>query len=115
MKDDRAFLMHILDAIAAIQEYLAGATILGFRQSRLLQAAVVRELEIIGEAAKNLSEHTRQACSDVEWGEIIGLRNRLTHAYFQVDVDLVWEIAHTDVPALDRKIREMVSQLEAER
>ncbi|HLF27311.1 MAG TPA: DUF86 domain-containing protein [Anaerolineae bacterium] len=108
-KDDTVFLRHILDAIHDINSYLAGVSYNDFLQHKLIQDAVVRQLEIVGEAATNLSVTLRQMHPGVAWGEIIGMRNRLIHAYFQIDVDIVWEVAHTDLPLLKEQVERMLA------
>lgn len=104
MKGDELFLGHILDAMEAVNDYTANVPRVQFLQNRMMQDAVVRQLEIIGEAARNLSDEARAQHPDVEWNQIISLRNRLTHAYFQVDIELVWEIVTTDLPLLKREL-----------
>jgi uncharacterized protein with HEPN domain len=109
MKDDALYLKHIFDAIETIQSYTSGVDRAQFHQNQMLRDAVVRELEIIGEAARNLSDVTRERAPDVEWSQIIGMRNRLIHAYFQVDIDLVWDIVAADLPALKEAVERLVS------
>jgi uncharacterized protein with HEPN domain len=109
MKDDQLFLQHILAAIEAVDEYLQGASRITFVQNRMQTDAVVRQLEIIGEAARNLSDECRDAHRDIEWGQIIGMRNRLIHAYFRVDIELVWEIVTTDLPVLKGQVESILA------
>ncbi len=108
MKNDSVYLTHILDSIDQIESHVGTATQAEFLSNGMTQDAVVRRLEIIGEAARNLSDQARESHPGVEWGSIIGLRNRLIHAYFQVDIDVVWEIVSTDLPSLKAVIREMI-------
>lgn len=108
-KDDQVFLLHILDAILQIEQYLENVDSNKFLQTRLLQDGVVRQLEIIGEASRNLTETIRLAYSGVPWRQIIGLRNRMTHAYFLVDYELIWEIVQNNLPDLKTRIKEMLS------
>jgi uncharacterized protein with HEPN domain len=91
-KDDAVYLRHILDAIEQIKTYLEGIPEDEFLQTRLVQDAVVRQLEIIGEATRNLSTEFRKKYSEVPWSQIIGLRNRIAHDYLNVDIQIVWEI-----------------------
>jgi uncharacterized protein with HEPN domain len=74
---------------------------------------VVRQLEIIGEGANNLSVELREAHPEITWGQIIGMRNRLIHAYFQVDLDIVWEVARVDLPMLRERVEYMLEELSA--
>lgn len=108
MKDDAVFFRHILDAASLVESYLEGVSKDEFLSNSMRCDAVVRQLEIIGEAARNVSDEGRERLADVEWGQIVGMRNRLIHAYFQVDYDLVWEIATTDVPALSLWIQALL-------
>ncbi len=91
MKDDRVYLAHIRDAIRQIREYTAGGQSV-FLGDRKTQDAVVRNLEIIGEAVKQLSSGFRSEHQNVPWKRISGMRDRLIHNYFGVDWNLVWEV-----------------------
>ena len=103
MKDNTVYLRHILDAIAQIEDYLRSVSKERFMETRILQDGVVRRLEIIGEASRNVSEEFQQAHPEVPWGQIIGLRNRIIHAYFNVNLQIVWEIAQNDLPLLKQE------------
>ncbi len=109
-KDDRVYLHHILDAIEQIEDYLEGVQVTNFLKNRLLQDGVVRQLEIIGEASRNLSDNTRSNIPDINWRQIIGLRNRLIHAYYQVNYHIVWEITQYDLPLLRDAITTILKQ-----
>ncbi|MDW7732247.1 MAG: DUF86 domain-containing protein [Methanolobus sp.] len=104
MKDDSVFLYHILDAIDQIEEYTAGITYEEFLEKRLIQDAVVRQLEIIGEATKNLSSDTTGYYPQIPWKEIAGMRDKLIHVYFGVDLEEVWNTAKRDLPGLKRVV-----------
>ncbi len=103
-KDSSVYLHHILDAIQRVERHLTGVSREEFFESELLQDAVVRQLEIIGEAARNLPEDFRRGHPQVSWSQIVGMRNRLVHAYFQVDLAIVWEIATLDLPPLRQQV-----------
>ena len=100
-KDDRVLLQHIADAIGRIHEFTDGVSDAAFRERRIVQSAVVRELEIIGEASRDLSDRFRAAHPEIDWATVIAMRNRLVHAYFDVDLTVVWEVVHQDLPKLD--------------
>ena len=100
MRDDSVFLNHILDAINQIEEYITGMTYDDFLENRLVQDAVVRQLEIIGEATKNLSSTKTEEFPQIPWKEIAGMRDKLIHAYFGVDLEEVWNTAKKDIPYL---------------
>lgn len=91
-RDPRLYLDDILEAIARIGEYTASMDYDAFRQDRKTQDAVVRNLEIIGEAAGRLPESLRTISSEIEWRKIIGLRNILAHEYFGVSLPVVWDV-----------------------
>jgi uncharacterized protein with HEPN domain len=99
VKDDRVYLGHIRDAIHDIEEYTAGGRD-AFMSDRMRQDAVIRKLEIVGEAVKHLSEETTKRRPDIPWKRIAGMRDRLTHDYFGVDLALVWTAVERDVPQL---------------
>lgn len=108
-KNEGVYLHHILDAITAIENYLAGIPKDKFKSTPLLQDGVLRQLEIIGEAAGKLSEEFRASHTNIPWNEIIGLRNRVIHAYFNVNLDIIWEIAQNDLKSLQKDIAEMIT------
>ena len=103
-KDDTVYLRHIRDAIEQIGEYLEGVSVEQFMHKRILQDGVVRQLEIMGEASRNISNDLCQQYSQVPWGQMIGLRNRVIHAYFDVNLQIVWEIVENDLPLLQQQI-----------
>nr|WP_288069538.1 DUF86 domain-containing protein [Methanolobus sp.] len=100
VKDDSVFLNHILDAINQIEEYTEYLTFEEFLEKRLVQDAVIRQLEIIGEATKNLSLNTTESYPQIPWKEIAGMRDKLIHVYFGVDLEEVWNTAKRDIPEL---------------
>ena len=99
-RDDSAYLRHILDAIARIEEYLEGIDEEAFYRQYLVQDGVIRQLEIIGEATKRLSTETRAHCASIPWQDIAGMRDKLIHDYFGVDLEAVWLTARDDIPVL---------------
>ena len=109
-RNDAVYLSHILDAINQIEIYTANLSYDKFLQDRLVQDGVVRQLEIIGEASRNLSDDFRARYPDQPWAQIIALRNRLIHAYFDVNLGLVWEIIKNDIPPLKQRIARWLEQ-----
>lgn len=101
----------ILEAIAAIERYLDRGRA-AFEQDELLQGWFVRNLQVIGEAARGLPEEVRALAPEIEWPKIIGMRNVLVHGYFNIDLEIVWETASRDVPALKPRIEELLRRLE---
>ena len=102
MSGDRLRLLHIRDAIARIRSYITTRD--GFLGDVRTQDAVVRNLEVIGEAVKALSSQTRDSTPDVRWSSIAAMRDRLIHGYFSVDLDLVWDVLEHDLGALERTV-----------
>jgi uncharacterized protein with HEPN domain len=103
-RSDIAYLRHILDAINRIEEYLQGVTEADFYNRYLIQDGVIRQIEIIGEATKQLSKETRENNSQIPWRDIAGMRDKLTHHYFGVDMEEVWLTAQEDLPTLKREV-----------
>ena len=110
MKQDKPYLQHIADAIQKIKEY----TSLGhetFMEQTHWQDAVIRKLEIVGEAVKHLSPDLKKQYPNVHWRRIAGLRDVLIHDYMGVDMNAVWDITQKDIPEFKKNIQEMLSWL----
>jgi uncharacterized protein with HEPN domain len=103
MKSDSAYIAHILEAIDAIDEYCATSQ-QDFLKDRKTKDAVLRNFQVIGEAARKLSDDFRKRVSAVEWSGIISLRNRIVHEYFDVDFEIVWLIAKHELSPLRNAI-----------
>jgi uncharacterized protein with HEPN domain len=108
VKSDLPYLAHIADSIAAIQTYVAGGRDL-FLRERLIQDAVIRNFEIIGEAAGRLSTSTR-GLSEALWKKVVAFRNRLIHGYWSVDVMLVWDVIENDLPPLKMAVARLIAE-----
>lgn len=108
-KHDVVYLHHILDAINQIESYTTDLSYEEFFENRLVQDGVVRQLEIIGEACRNLSEDLRSRHPDLPWTQIIGLRNRLIQAYFDINLGIVWDIVRADIPPLKIRVQEILT------
>ncbi len=104
---DRLFLGHVLEAISAIQEFTADGRA-SFLADRKTQSAVVRQIEIVGEAVKNLSPELTGSERAVPWRQIAGTRDRLIHAYFKVDLEAVWSMVEQDLPPLKRVVESLL-------
>ena len=104
MKTDQVYVEHILDAIQQIEEYTRGVDRQAFGESQMLQDATVRQIEILGEASRQLSESFRRRVSNIPWRAIIGMRNRIAHDYLNIDPDIVWEVVQSDVPLLKDRL-----------
>jgi uncharacterized protein with HEPN domain len=109
LKSDRAYLLHIRDAIGRIEEYSNGGHE-EFAASPLRQDAIIRQLEIVGEASKRLSTDLRDANPAIPWRRICGLRDILIHNYMGVDLDALWSIVQTGIPALKATVAKLLAE-----
>src|SRR3989337_2623651 len=108
IKKDKAYLRHILDAISDIKQFMEGLTKEEFFENKEKQYAVLRALEIIGEATKNLSKELKAKNSEIQWKDIAGMRDKLIHEYFGVNLNLVWKTVSKNLPELEKQISEML-------
>ncbi len=104
MKTDEVFVRHMIDAISEIQSILAGKTYKEFVMDPLRMHACVRLFEILGEAANKLTDAFQKAHPDIPFTEIIGMRNKLIHHYFEVDLEILWKSYEEDLPLLKRAL-----------
>jgi uncharacterized protein with HEPN domain len=110
MKKDKAYLQHILDTISDIEKFMENVTQEAFFKNKEKQYAVLRGLEIIGEATKNLSKKLKTKHGEVPWKNIAGMRDKLIHEYFGVKLELVWETVKKKLPELKKQISEMLEE-----
>jgi len=104
-KEPTVFLNHILECIELIESYIKQQTFKSFKNSIQLQDSLIRRLEIIGEAIKNLPEDFKKQFPEVSWKNIAGMRDILIHEYFGVDLDLTWRVLTTEIPKLKQQIQ----------
>jgi len=109
-RDMRLYLDDILEAIARVGEYVSGMSYQDFVGDRKTVDAVVRNLEIIGEAARSLPEGTRDLAPDIEWRKIVGLRNLLMHEYFGVNTAIVWDVVQNKLHMLQIACRRLLEE-----
>jgi uncharacterized protein with HEPN domain len=107
-RDDSVYLQHILDAISRIEEYIQDIRYKDFMNDHLIQDGVIRQIEIIGEATKRLSAEIRIRYVGIPWKDIAGMRDKLIHNYFGVDLTAVWDTVKKDIPALKNKLSNIV-------
>lgn len=106
-KDDSIYVDHILECILKIKTFCEGVEKQGFIENAMLQDAVIRNVEVIGEAAKKLSAEFRKMHYHIPWKEISGMRDKLIHNYFGVDIEIVWKTVQKDIPYLESLIKEI--------
>lgn len=110
----RLLIEDMLDSIARIEQYISGLDGETFLNDQKTADAVVRNLEVIGEAASRIPETTQSQYPAVEWRKIVGLRNRIVHEYFGVDLEIVWEILQKDLADLRLRLSQMLGDLPAD-
>jgi len=109
-KNVKIFLEHILEAIKLIEEYINNKEKSDFLKSIQLQDSVIRRIEIIGEAIKNIPSNFKGTHEDIPWKEITGMRDILIHQYFGVDLELTWEVIKVDLPKLKKSIISIINE-----
>lgn len=102
--EDLPYLNHILDAINDIEESLKGFTKDQFVKNKDVKEANIRRIEIIGEAAKNVSSEVKRKYNKIPWNKIVGTRDKVIHHYFGVNLDIIWEIIKKDLPELKKEV-----------
>ena len=109
VEEDVVRLRHMLESAQDAVGFVAGRSRADLDTDRMLRLALVRAIEIVGEAANKVTADGRSACQDIPWSQIVGMRNRIVHAYFDIDLDRVWDTVTIDLPSL---ITEIIKALE---
>jgi uncharacterized protein with HEPN domain len=112
VKEERVYLLHIRDAVERALSYTAQGKLAFFADPRT-QDAVIRNLEVVGEAVKNLSEGLKARDSTVPWKRTAGMRDRVIHEYFEVNLQLVWDAVEQELPRLKREIEAILQESDA--
>ncbi len=100
IKNDQVYLEHMLEAIVKIENFTKGISRFEFDQNVMIQDAIIRNIEIIGEATKKISKPVIQSHQEVPWSAMAGMRDKLIHDYLDVDLDVVWKTIEVDLPLL---------------
>ena len=103
------YLNDIIESISDIREFIKGMSFEDFSKDKKTIKAVVRSLEVIGEAANKIPQNLRDNYPETSWQEIIGMRNRLIHEYFGIDIEILWQTIEEDLEPLDKTVKRIVS------
>lgn len=107
--DNLSRLLHMRDAAIEAIDFASGRGRDELNTNRMLTLALVKDIEIVGEAASKISAECRAKYTQLSWVQIIGMRNRLTHAYFEVNLDIVWQVVTNDLPNLVMELEQIIS------
>lgn len=107
MKDDLAYKEHILLSISKINNYTDGISRTEFENTEMVQDAVIRNIEIIGEATKSISNNLKSVYFEIPRKEMAGMRDKLIHDYMGVDIDVVWKTIEVDIPYLNTLLKKI--------
>ena len=110
-RSGKLYLRDILEAINKIETYTKGLSFKDFSGNKIVIDAVIRNLEIIGEAAKNLSIRIKSFHKEIPWKEMAGMKNKVIHEYFGVDLEIVWKTIKYSLPALTKPLKDILNNL----
>jgi len=111
-RDYKLFVKDILDAIDKIEEFVGNMDYGEFIKDDKSSTAVVKKIEIIGEAIKNIPRDVRVKYKAIPWKDIVGMRNKITHNYFKIDYEIVWNVVKEKLPALKIQIEEVLKEMD---
>lgn len=111
MKDDRVLVIHILNEIRFLRKIAAGRTYDDLLSDEYFSHAVIRAIEVIGEATKNLSTRLKEKHPGIAWREIAGMRDKVIHRYFEINWQIVWSVLNDDLPDLEREFSALCKEL----
>jgi len=108
---NKARLLHIIDSVEKIERYIGATKYYDFESNSMMKDACIRQLGIIGEACNKISEEIQQANQEIEWRQIIGLRNLVIHQYFGIDDQVIWDIIQDNLPDLKLRVIKILEYL----
>ena len=111
-RDFRDYLRDVLESINDVEDFVGSMSFEEFAKDKKTLNAVVRSIEIIGEASKKIPESWKEKHKDLPWRQIAGMRDKLIHAYFGVDVEILWKAVKEDVPRLKGSVKKMLQDAE---
>jgi uncharacterized protein with HEPN domain len=112
LKDDRVLVVHILNEIKFLRKITEGRTYEDLLSDEYFSHAVIRAIEVIGEASKNLSPRLKEEHPGIGWREIAGMRDKVIHRYFEINWQIVWSVLSDDLPALEREFSALLKDVE---
>ena len=110
--DDKTRIIHMIESAQSAQEFIADKSFADLRENKQLAFAIIRALEILGEAAAQTSQELRDSYPDIQWRDIISMRNKLIHAYFGVDLNMVWTVVKEELPPCRPAIVTLLARLD---
>lgn len=113
-KYHKIFIKDMISSMDSIEEFVKGMTLEQLMKDDKTSSAVIRKFEIIGEAAKHIPETLKDNHTGISWKSMVGMRDRLIHAYFGIDYKLVWSAIKTDIPEVKPKLQKILDELEQE-
>ena len=111
MKEDKAYLQHIYEAVCDIERFIENTNYESFLKNKEKQYAVIRAIEIIGEASKNISKELKAKYGKMPWKKIAGIRDILIHKYFGIKIERVWEVTQKEIPELKKWITDILKEI----
>jgi uncharacterized protein with HEPN domain len=105
-RDENLYVAELIEALDRIGEYTSGGQD-AFNESELIQDAVTKNLMVIGEAAKNLSDETKAKAPAIRWSQVAGMRDRIAHAYFSIDLEIIWQVIEQELPNLRKAVENL--------
>ena len=115
MKEDIVFIKHIRDSILRVERFMGGMNFEKFKTEELVQSGVIRQLEIIGEASKNISTKFKNSHPEIEWKEMAGMRDKLIHFYFGVNLKTAFSTVKENIPVLKEQIESILKNEEGQK